>query len=326
MKREEIKALPPLVIDFIRYLDVIKNKSSLTVLEYASDLRLFFRFLVMQKKSLKCDFDKINISEIDLDFIKNISLDDAYEFLIFCKNERNNGSKTRARKISSIKAFFKYLTVQLKILDENPMINLDMPATKKSLPKYLTLEQSISLLNCVDGQFKERDYCILTLFLNCGLRLSELVSLNCTDIRDDNTINVTGKGNKERTIYLNDACISALNNYLNVRIKPKTADKNALFISRHSQRISPKTVQHIVKVFLEKSGLANQGLSVHKLRHTAATLMYQYGKVDVLLIKEILGHENLATTEIYTHIVSEQLKNAVDLNPLSKIKSPDKDN
>ena len=222
-----------------------------------------------------------------------------------------------------MKAFFKYLTNQTKLLEENPLRELERPNIKKSLPKYLTLEQSLNLLGCVDGANKERDYCILTLFLNCGLRLAELVSLNCSDIRDDNTMKVTGKGNKERTIYLNDACISAIKAYLKVRPKITNSDRNALFVSRHKQRISPKTVQHIVKVFLEKSGLANQGLSTHKLRHTAATLMYQHGKVDVLLIKEILGHENLSTTEIYTHIASDQLKNAVDANPLSKVERLD---
>lgn len=324
MKREEFDVLPSLVIDFLRHLEVIKNKSSLTVLEYASDLRMFFRFMLKMRNLADTDnFDEIDISNIDLQFIKTITLNDAYEFIVFCKNDRNNNERTRSRKISSLKAFFKYLTNQTKLLEENPLRELERPNVKKTLPKYLTLEQSLNLLGCVDGTNKERDYCILTLFLNCGLRLAELVSLNCSDIRDDNTMKVTGKGNKERTIYLNDACVSAIKAYMKVRPKITNADKNALFVSRHKQRISPKTVQHIVKVFLEKSGLANQGLSTHKLRHTAATLMYQHGKVDVLLIKEILGHENLSTTEIYTHIASDQLKNAVDANPLSKVERLD---
>jgi len=324
LKREEFDVLPSLVIDFLRHLEVIKNKSSLTVLEYASDLRMFFRFMLKMRNLADTDnFDEIDISNIDLQFIKTITLNDAYEFIVFCKNDRNNNERTRSRKISSLKAFFKYLTNQTKLLEENPLRELERPNVKKTLPKYLTLEQSLNLLGCVDGTNKERDYCILTLFLNCGLRLAELVSLNCSDIRDDNTMKVTGKGNKERTIYLNDACVSAIKAYMKVRPKITNADKNALFVSRHKQRISPKTVQHIVKVFLEKSGLANQGLSTHKLRHTAATLMYQHGKVDVLLIKEILGHENLSTTEIYTHIASDQLKNAVDANPLSKVERLD---
>ena len=206
------------------------------------------------------------------------------------------------------------------------MQELETPKKKKAQPKYLTLEESLQLLASVDGPYKERDYCILTLFLNCGLRLSELVSIDYTDIKDNNTLVVTGKGNKERTVYLNQACMDAIKRYMAVRpvdkVRPK--DKNALFLSSRYQRISPKTVQHMVYGYLDKCGLGDRGLSVHKLRHTAATLMYQHGHVDVLVLKEILGHENLGTTEIYTHLVDEQLKNASDANPLANVK-PKKD-
>ena len=196
---------------------------------------------------------------------------------------------------------------------------------KKSLPKYLTLNQSIDLLESIDGKNRERDYCIITLFLNCGLRLAELVGLNLSDVFDNNTMRVIGKGNKERTIYLNSACVSALNDYLSVRaFGDDVKDKNALFLSRLKKRISPKTVQHIVNTFLERAGLGGRGLSTHKLRHTAATLMYQHGNVDVLVLKGILGHENIGTTEIYTHIVDDQLKSAVDANPLSAVKKSKK--
>lgn len=208
----------------------------------------------------------------------------------------------------------------MKLLDENPMQELDSPKLKKSLPKYLTLEQSLTLLGCVDGKYKQRDYCIITLFLNCGIRLSELVSLNVRDIRDDNTVRITGKGNKERLIYLNTACAGAIEKYLTVRPADGIKDKEALFISRNRRRINQRTVQNIVNNFLKKANLDGQGFSVHKLRHTAATLMYQYGDVDILLIKDILGHENLSTTEIYTHIVDKQLKDAVESNPLSQVK------
>ena len=201
------------------------------------------------------------------------------------------------------------------------MQELDPPKQKRAQPKYLTLEESLRLLESVDGKYKERDFCILTLFLNCGLRLSELVSINYTDIKDNNTLVVKGKGNKERTVYLNDACVAAIQNYMAVRPvdKVRQKDKPALFLSSRFQRISPKTVQHMVYDYLEKCGLGDRGLSVHKLRHTAATLMYQHGKVDVLVLKEILGHENLGTTEIYTHLVDEQLKKASDANPLSNV-------
>jgi site-specific recombinase XerD len=199
------------------------------------------------------------------------------------------------------------------------MVNLEAPKIKKSLPKYLTLEQSTALLRAVDGKNKERDYCILTFFLNCGLHLAELVSINLSDFSDEGTLRVVGKGNKERTIYINDSCIKALKSYMRVRPVDGVIDKNALFLSNQKKRISPKTVQHLVNVYLEKAGLGNSGFSVHKLRHTAATLMYQHGNVDVLLLKEILGHENLATTEIYTHVVNEQLRKAVDSNPLNNL-------
>lgn len=321
MHKEEFNTLPTSVIDFLNYLSVIKNKSELTVLEYASDLRLFFRFLLIYRKKVGSDisFDSINISDIDLDLIRSVTIQDAYAFLSYCRSERNNDAASRARKASALRAYFKYMSVNTKQIEENPMQELESPKTKKALPKYLTLEESINLLDSIDGKFKERDYCIITLFLNCGLRLSELVNLNYGDIRSDNTMRVTGKGNKERIIYLNDICVEAINEYMKVRPIDGVKDKYALFLSNRKSRISPKTVQHIVKTFLEKAGLGDQGFSTHKLRHTAATLMYQQGDVDVLLIKEILGHENLATTEIYTHIVDSQLKDAVSSNPLNKL-------
>lgn len=321
--RADYASFPPTVVDFLNYLSVVKNQSKLTVSEYASDLRTFFRFLKVDRGLVPptLEFEKINITDINADFIKSINLNDAYAFLSYCKDDRDNNAKTRARKVSSIRNFFKYCSVQIKIIDDNPMQELDTPKLPKSLPKYLTLEQSQELLkNSAMGKFKERDYCMITLFLNCGLRLAELVSLNYSDVRDDGTMRVVGKGNKERTIYLNDACINAIKNYMSVRPIDGVKDKKALFLSSRLQRISPKTVQHIVYTALERSGLADQGFSVHKLRHTAATLMYQYGDVDVLILKEILGHENLGTTQIYTHVVNEQLKKAAQSNPLNNEK------
>lgn len=322
--------LPPLVRDFANHELAIKNKSELTVDEYVLDLTLFFRFLKLREAensgSPAPNFEKIDISELGIDFFKKITLADAYAFLSYCKSERDNDAAARARKTSSIRAFFRYLSVQQKLLDENPMQELETPKKKKAQPKYLTLEESLQLLSAVDGPYKERDYCILTLFLNCGLRLAELVSIDYTDIKDNNTLVVTGKGNKERTVYLNEACIRAIKQYMAVRPvdKVKQKDKSALFLSSRYQRISPKTVQHMVYGYLDKCGLGDRGLSVHKLRHTAATLMYQHGHVDVLVLKEILGHENLGTTEIYTHLVDEQLKKASDANPLANVK-PKKD-
>ena len=322
MHKEEFHTLPQSVIEFLNYLSVVRSKSELTVLEYASDLRLFFRFMLIYRGIVPKDteFEKIDISFIDLDFIKTVKISDAYAFLSYCRSDRKNDSASIARKVSSLRAFFKYLCVKMKQIPENPMEELESPKLKKSLPKYLSLDESIQLLESIDGRDKERDYAIITLFLNCGLRLSELCSLNYTDIKSDGTMTVTGKGNKERTIYLNEMCVNAVKEYMKVRPVDGVKDKHALFLSNRKSRISPKTVQHIVEKFIEKSGLGDRGYSTHKLRHTAATLMYQKGGVDVLLIKDILGHENLATTEIYTHIVDEQLKDAVSSNPLNKLK------
>lgn len=322
MHKEEFHTLPQSVIEFLNYLSVVKSKSELTVLEYASDLRLFFRYMLVYRGLVdkETEFDKIEISFIDLDFIKTIKISDAYAFLSYCRNERGNDNAAISRKVSTLRAFFKYLCVKMKQIPENPMEELESPKLKKSLPKYLTLDESVQLLESIGGRDKERDYAIITLFLNCGLRLSELCSLNYTDIKSDGTLTVTGKGNKERTIYLNEMCIDAVKDYMRVRPVDGVKDKNALFLSGRKNRISPKTVQHLVEKYIEKSGLGDRGFSTHKLRHTAATLMYQKGGVDVLLIKDILGHENLATTEIYTHIVDSQLKNAVESNPLNKLK------
>lgn len=325
MKKEQFNDLfPSYVVDFLNYYSVVKNRSSLTVLEYANDLATFFRFLKVIRglADKETPFEEIYIKDLSLELISSVTLNDAYTFLVYCKDNRNNNEKTRARKATTLRNFYKYLTVQKRLIDDNPLQELDSPKIKKTLPKYLTLDESIALLNAVDGKFKERDYCIITLFLNCGMRLSELVSLNLSDIRSNNTIVVTGKGNKERTIYLNDACIDAINAYLPYRPVDGVKDKNALFISRQKGRISNKTVQYIVKNALEKAGLGDRHLSTHKLRHTAATLMYQHGNVDVLAIKEILGHESLSTTQIYTHIMDEQLKNAAASNPLSGVKAP----
>lgn len=327
MKKEDfINVFPSCIFEYLNYNSIIKNRSDLTVNEYANDLFTFFRFLKQLRGLVpeETPFEEIEIKDLTIDLISSVTLNDAYMFLVYCKDDRDNNEKTRARKATTLRMFYKYLTVQKRLLKENPLQELDSPKIKKSLPKYLTLDESLRLLNAVDGKFKERDFCIITLFLNCGMRLSELVSLNLSDIRSNNTMVVTGKGNKERTIYLNDACIDAINAYLPFRPVDgvKAKDKDALFISRQKGRISPKTVQFIVKSTLEKAGLQDRDLSTHKLRHTAATLMYQHGNVDVLAIKEMLGHESLSTTQIYTHIMDEQLQKAAAANPLSTVKAP----
>ncbi len=312
--------MPPLAKDFLNYMETIRGKSRNTIKEYCYDLRLFFRFIKLDRNLVDpaCDFDKIDVSDIDVDLVRSITLSDLYSFMSFLSRERDNSARTRARKVACIRSFFNYLTTKAKILETNPAAELDSPKILKSLPKYLNIEESKRLLNAVDGKHKERDYAILTLFLNCGLRLSELVNINLNMLRKD-TLTVVGKGNKERTIYLNDACIKALEAYLKVRPVNGVRDKNALFLSERKQRISNKTVQHIVKKYIKSSGLDPERYSTHKLRHTAATLMYKYGNVDIRALQEILGHESVSTTEIYTHVDSQQLRNAVKSNPLSNI-------
>ncbi len=328
MNHSEFLLLPEIVRNYVTYIETVKGRSKHTIDEYVSDLKTFFRY-IKQSRGLvdsDCDFNMIAINDVDADFLKSISLTEVYQFLVFCKNDRNNNSKTRARKSSSLRSFFRYLTVKCQILETNPIDQLDSPKSQKSLPKYLTLEQSLELLNSVSGDYKERDYCIITLFLNCGLRLSELCGLNVSDIRTDNSMRVLGKGNKERIVYLNNACLDAISNYLKVRPVDGVVGehKKALFLSRLKKRISRKTVQHIVYVNLEKIGLSGQGYSVHKLRHTAATLMYQHGNVDIRVLKDILGHSDLGTTQIYTHLSNSQIKSAVEANPLSTVKSKSK--
>lgn len=312
---------PQIVKEYLFYLETIKIKSKKTVDEYYIDLRTFFRYLKKSRKLVPDDaeFEDIKIDDVDINLIKSVTLNDAYEYMDYLYRERNNQSAARARKCSSLKGFFDFLYSKKHLINSNPIAQLEVPKRKKALPKYLTLEQSIELLNAVEGKYKERDYAILTLFLNCGLRVSEMSGLNYTDIRTDNTMRVVGKGNKERVVYLNSACIDAISDYMKVRPVDGVKDKKALFISRNNQRMSVKTIQAMVYKYLAKIGLDAQGYSCHKLRHTAATLMYQHGGVDVRVLKEVLGHENLGTTEIYTHLSSEQMKNAADSNPLSKV-------
>lgn len=311
----------PILKEYLFYQQTIRQKSPKTIDEYFLDLRTFFRFLkVSRGLAADADFEDISIADIELPLLQTVTLNDAYEYMNWLQRDRDNHAASRARKCSSLKGFFKFITKKKHYLEVNPVEELEIPKQKKSLPKYLTLEQSIELLNAIDGDNKERDYAIITLFLNCGLRVSEMAGLNYTDIRSDNTVRVLGKGNKERVIYLNDACISAVKDYMRVRPVDGVKDKTALFISRNHRRMSVKTIQAMVYKYLEKIGLSAQGYSCHKLRHTAATLMYQHGGVDVRVLKEVLGHENLGTTEIYTHLSSEQMKNAADSNPLSKVR------
>lgn len=325
----------PLVERFLRYKLVIQGRSKKTVDEYALDLRTFFRYMIAVRSGISTDgeeFENISIACVDEEFVKSIKTIDVLEFMSFVASERDNAASARSRKLSTLRMFFKYLTANERIMEVNPVADIESPKQKKSLPKYLTVEESKDLLHSVladeENKNKERDFCILTLFLNCGLRLSELVGINLPNIdRELRSVRIVGKGSKERIIYLNDACKSALATYLEVRAKNseniKESDKQALFISRLGKRISNKTVQWLVYKYLEEAGLEYKHFSTHKLRHTAATLMYQKGGVDVLALQDILGHAQLNTTQIYTHINNKKLQEAVESHPLANITEED---
>lgn len=318
---------PDFLNAFLDYSITILNKSPNSVKEYNYDLSMFLKYISIHSNLTKeDDYDKIDISKFSVSDLKKITLNDIHAFISHLAVDNKSKASTRARKISTIRIFFKYLTEEGDVLEKNPAQNLKTPKLDKRVPKYLSLEDSQKLLNIAqddDNRNAQRDFAILTLFLNCGMRLSELVGINIKDIDfSENKLTVIGKGNKERVVYLNKACINAINNYLQVRPKEgikrdKRNSEKALFLSERRERISNRTVQHIVYKELAKAGLDSSKYSVHKLRHTAATLMYQYGNVDIRALQELLGHESIATTEIYTHVSNDQVRNAVESNPLA---------
>ena len=322
---------PRILLDFLLYHETVKAHSQKTVDEYYLDLRNFFRYMkqLREPELSACEPEQIDIRDIGIEFIRSITLTDVYSYLAYLSRERPqrpNSEKSskglsaasRARKVATLRSFFNYLCNKVHLLQENPIQDIDSPKIRKTLPRYLTLDECVQLLEGVDGPNRERDLCILTLFLNCGLRISELIGLNRSDIQDD-ALRVLGKGDKVRIVYLNQACKDALAAYLQVRPVVGGKDQDALFVSRNRQRISRATVHSLVKKHLADAGLDSQRYSSHKLRHTAATLMLQNG-VDVKAVQEVLGHEHLNTTEIYTHIDNESLRIAAKANPLSHIK------
>ena len=327
---------PPILRDFLVYHETIQNHSRKTVDEYFLDLRNFFRYLKLQKQLVPAEtpVDSIEIDDVDLALVSSVTLTDVYAYMSYLSRDRaahpNSASTAfglspaaRARKIAAIRSFYKYLTSKAKLITENPMQDLDSPRLKKTLPRYLDLDESVELLSSVEGKNATRDYCILTLFLNCGLRISELVNLNVTDVRG-NQLRVLGKGNKERMLFLNDACQEAIQEWMIDRDALALIDKNALFVTlQNRKRITNAAVHKLVKKHIAAAGLDSTQYSAHKLRHTAATLMLQNG-VDVRTLQEVLGHDHLNTTQIYTHIDNEDLRTAARANPLSKVKKQKK--
>lgn len=326
MKKEYYDDCPEYLENFLTYIKVSKERSDRTEEAYYIDIRTFLRYLkVINNSTLReTDWQEIKINDVPIEWLQRFTLLDAHKYLLFLRNERNNSSATRARKTSALKQFFTYLNKTAKLIDNDSLKDLELPRIKNKLPTFLSLEDSQKLLNSIDSKHKERDYCIILLFLNCGMRLSELVGLNLVDYSRDNwTLRVTGKGNKQRIVYLNELCVETLNNYIDLYRPNETAkDKNAIFLSANKTRIAKRRVQQIVEENLKRAGLSNLGISTHKLRHTAATLMYQYGNVDPLVLRDVLGHKSIATTEIYTHLSDKNLREAANANPLSK-KIPD---
>ncbi len=318
---------PKRVIEFLNYLENVKGKSLNTVKGYSVDLGLFFKFLKVYKgleNNIELEkIEEVEISDLGDNFIKDITLSDIYAFLAFLEKVRNNSAYARARKVATLKSFFKFLNSKIKLIDENPTVELESPKINKRHPVYLTLDQSITVLNSMDKANKNyyRDYCILTLFLNCGMRLSELCNIEIEKIKGD-TLTIIGKGNKERTVYLNEASIAAIENYLKNRNDSKATEeaKKYLFLSNKYRPINKRSVEILVKKHIENAGFKDQKYTPHKLRHTAATLMYKYGNVDIRSLQNILGHENISTTQIYTHVDDETLREAVKTNPLANIK------
>jgi len=324
----------PILLEFLNYHAHIRAHSSKTVDEYFLDLRTFFRFMKIHRGLVPADtaFGEISILDVDLAFIQAIAVTDVYSFLNYLSRDRARYARStrtdhglsptsRARKVATIRSLYKYLTTKVKLIDQNPMQELDAPKSRRTLPKFLTLDECLQLLSSIDGKYPERNFCMITLFLNCGLRISELIGLNITDVRGDH-IRVVGKGNKERIIYLNAACMEALENYMPLREAKQCREVSALFISRQGNRVSRSTVHHIVKKCLSTAGLDSTQYSSHKLRHTAATLLLQNG-VDVRTLQEVLGHDHLNTTQIYTHVDNSELRMAASASPLAEVRRKD---
>lgn len=327
MKNYNTTDNPEFLNNYLMHIKLVKLLSDRTIQGYYEDIRLFLRYIYENDHNTDKDIEEIDISDMSENELREISVSDIYNFMFYVSDERHNTDKARYRKISALRSFFKYLDKIVHIIETDPTKDLDVPVPKAALPKYLSLNESLRLLNASDSSDSKRDYCIITLFLNCGMRLSELVGINISDIDFyENRLKVLGKGHKERMVYLNDACIDALKKYLSIRNNNQKAKAEpALFISNQNKRISKRRVQQIVENTLKAAELDGKGITTHKLRHTAATLMYQYGDADVLTLKELLGHASVSTTEIYTHLSSESVRNAVESNPLSKVKSDDED-
>lgn len=316
--------------DYLNYMRAARGRSDGTVKEYFYDIRQFLRYMRVRKEGLAVEsLDEVDIDSVDADLLRKIEKSDIYAYISYLDRERKNNSRTKFRKISSVRSFFDYLTYKVDILEKNPTENIDMPKMEKSLPVYLTLEESIRLLRSIQNFkqkniFRLRDYAIAMLFLNCGLRLNELASLNVNDLNKDRTLRIIGKGSKERLVYLNDNVERSIDAYLFARKAEGLADVEPLFLSMRRTRMSNRSIQHMLEKHLKNAGFDTRKYTVHKLRHTAATLMYQFGDEDLKSLQEILGHESISTTQIYTHVNLEDIRHTMNQNPLANIEDVEK--
>ncbi len=312
--------IPQVLADYLSYMTVVKGKSINTVNQYSYDLKNFLNYIHCKFNNLDINTNKLDVN-FETNLLKKITLSDLYDYTAYLYNNHSNNDNYIARKVSCIKSFFGYLSVKANIIENNPAEHLERPKIKQRLPKYLTLDESVSFLKAIDGPYEKRDFAMFVIFLTCGLRVSELTGINIRDINYSNqSLRVVGKGNKERHVFLNKMCMKAIEEYMEVRPNDKLVGdaRNALFISNKMTRITPRSVERICKKYFEAAGVDSNMYTPHKLRHTAATIMYRDGNVDIRTLQEILGHSNLSTTQLYTHIKNEDMKNAADNNPLSK--------
>lgn len=322
---------PEYLNNYLKYCQFILFYSETTVNEMYVDIKTFMRYLIVKNnekeyKNLTIElFKEIEITDFNINTLNNIRPYDIEQYIYFLRYMLDNSEKTRNRKLSSLKRFFRYLADN-NLIGNNPALHIKYAQSEKRLPKYLTLNESKTLLSkTITNETRNyiRDYAIECIFLNCCLRLSELVGINLTDIKlDEMTLRVTGKGNKQRIIYLNEATKEAIEEYLKIRPKlDKTKpDYNALFLSERKKRISRRNVQLITEKCLKNAFDGNiKNLHTHSLRHTGATLMHSENNANIVIIQKILGHKQLSSTEIYTHVTNKKMQKIMNNCTISSI-------
>jgi integrase/recombinase XerD len=309
MKNNNIE-LHQSVTDFLDYCRTIKGLSDESISGYYNDLKMFFDYIKQLKKK--------NITDR---LIKNIELQDLHKFMTYLEKDCGNNARTRCRKVSTLKSYFEYLQNVTKLIISNPSYSLRKPKVPKTKPVAMSIQECEKLLNSLDkdSYFYYRDRCILMIFLQCGLRLSELINIKVSDVQNIRMI-INGKGNKERDAFLSESCIKSIDDYLEVRNDEEVSeeDKEYLFLSREKNKISKRAVQSLVKKHMEDAGLDTNKYHTHSTRHTFATIAYDQG-ADIIKLSELLGHSNVNTSKIYITLKEEELREITNKNPLNKL-------